>query len=101
METTLFISANITSMLRHVEMTRTAAEFSLTPYEMLMADIKAARYKLNHVERPGARVTSDARDKILEFIRSRPPLRPATARVLPPRVRKESTARELVLEQVR
>ena len=43
---------------------------------------------------------TDARDKILEFIRSRPPLRPVGERSLKPR-RKESTARELILETIR
>ena len=86
--------------LKKVEYSKTATEFSLTPYEMLMDDIRSCKFKLNHVERQ-VRVSSDARDKILEFIRSRPPLRPASERVLSPRKRKESTAREMILENIR
>ena len=86
--------------LKKVEYSKTPTEFSLTPYEMLMDDIRSCRFKLNHVERQ-VRVSSDARDKILEFIRSRPPLKPASQRVLSPRKRKESTAREMILENIR
>jgi len=86
--------------LKKVEYSKTATEFSLTPYEMLMDDIRSCKFKLNHVEHQ-VRVSSDARDKILEFIRSRPPLRPASERVLSPRKRKESTAREMILENIR
>ena len=56
--------------LKHVEYSRTPSEFSLTPYEMLMDDIRSAKVKLNHVEARPRPVSSDTRDKILEFIRS-------------------------------
>ena len=85
--------------LKKVSQDKTPAEFALTPYEMLMDDIRGRKYKLNHVEVEEA-VTTDARDKILEFIRSRPPLKPAGERRLKPR-RKESTAREIILETIR
>ena len=85
--------------LKKVSQDKTPAEFALTPYEMLMDDIRGRKYKLNHVEVEAA-VKTDARDKILEFIRSRPPLRPVGERSLKPR-RKESTARELILETIR
>merc|ERR1711915_608807 len=60
---------------------------------------RSCRYRLNHVQFT-PKVTTDAKDKMLEFIRSRPPLRPVSERVLAPRKRKESTARELVLEEI-
>jgi len=85
--------------LKEVNFSKTASEFGMTPYEMLLEDIRTCRYKLNHVQcQP--EVKADAKDKILEFIRSRPPLKPASERVLPPRKRKESTARELILEDI-
>ena len=56
--------------LKHVEYSKTPSEFSLTPYEMLMDDIRSAKVKLNHVEARPRPVSSDTRDKILEFIRS-------------------------------
>lgn len=53
-------------------------EYELTPYEILMDDIRSRRYKLNKVMVDGNiphRVKKDAHAIILEFIRSRPPLR--------------------------
>ena len=88
--------------LKKVEYSKTPTEFALTPYEMLMDDIRSRRIKLHHVEPQRMRsVSSDTRDQILEFIRSRPPLRPVSQRVLQPRRRKESSARELILETIR
>ena len=73
---------------------RTPVEFELTPYEILMDDIRSRRYKLNKVrfnhekvmktiiiifQVPLAmpqRVKREAHDVILDFIRSRPPLKP-------------------------
>ena len=88
--------------LKKVDYSKTPTEFALTPYEMLMDDIRSRRIKLHHVEPQRMRsVSSDTRDQILEFIRSRPPLRPVSQRVLQPRRRKESSARELILETIR
>jgi len=85
--------------LRKVEYSKTPTEFELTPYEMLMADIRKRSYKLNPTEIP-PKVKTDAKDIILEFIRSRPPLKPASHRVLPPR-KKDSTPMELLMEEIR
>ena len=86
--------------LKAVSQDKTPAEFALTPYEMLMDDIRRRKYKLNHVSVCAGSVKPDARDKILEFIRSRPPLKPVGERRLQPR-RKESTAREIIMETIR
>ena len=62
-------------------------EYELTPYEMLLDDIRSQRYKLKHVsadEDIPQRVKKDAHALILEFIRSRPPLVPASRRKLAP-----------------
>jgi spire-like protein len=59
-------------------------EFELTPYEMLLDDIRSRRYKLNKVMVNGdlpPRVKKDAHALILDFIRSRPPLVPVSKRV--------------------
>jgi len=85
--------------LRKVEYSKTPTEFEMTPYEMLMADIKKRSYKLNPTEIP-LKVKTDAKDVILEFIRSRPPLKSASSRVLPPR-KKDSTPMELLMEEIR
>ncbi len=53
-------------------------EYELTPYEILMDDIRSRRYKLNKVMVDGTlppRVKKDAHAVILDFIRSRPPLK--------------------------
>lgn len=64
--------------LKKVDYSRTPIEFELTPYEILMDDIRSRRYKLNKVMVDGDiphKVKKDAHAIILEFIRSRPPLR--------------------------
>merc|ERR1711874_180671 len=85
--------------LKKVDYSKTATEYELTPYEMLMDDIRSKKYSLNHITVP-PRVKMDAKDMILEFIRSRPPLKPAANRVLPAR-RKESTPQELLMMDIR
>ena len=57
--------------LKHVEYSKNSVEFTLTPYEMLMVDIKTSNFKLNHVEMR-SRTCSDARDTILKYIRYNP-----------------------------
>ncbi|MGH0136941.1 UNVERIFIED_CONTAM: hypothetical protein FKN15_006874 [Acipenser sinensis] len=58
-------------------------EFELTPFEMLMQDIRAHNFKLRKVTVDGSitkRVKKDAHELILDFIRSRPPLKPESVR---------------------
>ena len=62
----------------NAERTRKPIEYEMTPYEMMMDDIRSRRYKLRAVTVDGQiplRVKKDAHAVILEFIRSRPPLR--------------------------
>ncbi|RMC09371.1 hypothetical protein DUI87_14379 [Hirundo rustica rustica] len=57
-------------------------EYQLTPFEMLMQDIRARNYKLRKVMVDGdipPRVKKDAHELILDFIRSRPPLKQVSA----------------------
>ncbi|XP_070981732.1 protein spire homolog 2-like isoform X2 [Oncorhynchus clarkii lewisi] len=54
-------------------------EFSLTPFEMLMQDIRTRKFQLRKVMEDGdipTRVKRNAHEFILDFIRSRPPLKP-------------------------
>ena len=81
--------------LKKVTFSKTPSEFGLTPYEMLMSDIRK-RVKLNPTKIP-PKVKTDAKDIILEFIRSRPPLKKASNRKLAPRV-KDTTPMEDLLE---
>jgi len=89
--------------LKKTEYSKTPIEFELTPYEILMDDIRSRRYKLNKVMVEGRlppKVKRDAHDVILDFIRSRPPLKPAGERKLAA-MRKQSTPVELLMESIR
>ncbi|XP_070067939.1 protein spire isoform X2 [Drosophila takahashii] len=83
---------------------RTPIEYELTPYEILMGDIRAKKYQLRKVMVNGdipPRVKKDAHAMILEFIRSRPPLKKASERQLgPPRIC-EPSPREQLMESIR
>ncbi|XP_075211533.1 spire type actin nucleation factor isoform X2 [Lycorma delicatula] len=90
--------------LKKVCYSRRPIEYELTPYEILMEDIRSRRYKLNKVMVDGNiphRVKKDAHAIILEFIRSRPPLRKASERKLAPKIMEPSTPRERLLESIK
>ncbi|XP_059365737.1 protein spire homolog 1-like isoform X5 [Carassius carassius] len=79
-------------------------EFQLTPYEMLMDDIRSKRYKLRKVTVSGdipPRLKKSAHEIILDFIRSRPPLNPVSARKLKPHPPTPPSLHERILEEIR
>ncbi|XP_043073539.1 protein spire homolog 1 isoform X6 [Puntigrus tetrazona] len=79
-------------------------EYQLTPYEMLMDDIRSKRYKLRKVMVNGdipPRLKKSAHEIILEFIRSRPPLNPVSARKLKPHPTRPPSLHERILEEIR
>ncbi|XP_039186807.1 protein spire homolog 2 isoform X2 [Crotalus tigris] len=79
-------------------------EYQLTPFEMLMQDIRARNYKLRKVMVDGdipPRVKKDAHELILDFIRSRPPLRQASERQLRPMPQQQRTLHEKILEEIK
>ncbi|XP_077502346.1 spire type actin nucleation factor isoform X2 [Amblyomma americanum] len=79
-------------------------EYEMTPYEMLLDDIRSQRYKLNKVMVNGdlpPRVKKDAHALILEFIRSRPPLFPVSRRKLKPAPRRETSAHDRLMADIR
>ncbi|XP_010779578.1 protein spire homolog 1-like, partial [Notothenia coriiceps] len=79
-------------------------EFQLTPYEMLMNDIKSKRYNLRKVMLHGdipPRLKKSAHEVILEFIRSRPPLNPVSARKLKPLTQLPPTLHEKILSEIK
>ncbi|XP_062255836.1 protein spire homolog 1 isoform X1 [Platichthys flesus] len=79
-------------------------EYQLTPYEMLMDDIRFQRFKLRKVMVNGdipPRLKKSAHEVILEFIRSRPPLNPASARKLKPQTQQPPTLHERILEEIK
>ncbi|XP_074510702.1 protein spire homolog 1 isoform X6 [Sebastes fasciatus] len=79
-------------------------EFQLTPYEMLMDDIKSQRFKLRKVMIDGdipPRLKQSAHEVIMDFIRSRPPLNPVSARKLKPQTQLPPTLHERILEEIK
>ncbi|XP_024123725.1 protein spire homolog 1 [Oryzias melastigma] len=79
-------------------------EYQLTPYEMLMDDIRSKRYKLRKVMVNGdipPRLKKSAHEVILDFIRSRPPLNPVSARKLKPQKQPPPTLHERILEEIK
>ncbi|XP_059205999.1 protein spire homolog 1 isoform X2 [Centropristis striata] len=79
-------------------------EYQLTPYEMLMDDIRSKRYKLRKVMVNGdipPRLKKSAHEIILEFIRSRPPLNPVAARKLKPHPPRPRSLHERLLEGIK
>ncbi|KAK2867631.1 hypothetical protein QQF64_023357 [Cirrhinus molitorella] len=79
-------------------------EFSLTPFEMLMQDIRSRKYKLRKVVVDGNISTCakrNAHELILDFIRSRPPLKPVSERSLPPPPQRQQSLHDRVLAEIR
>ncbi|KAM8870746.1 protein spire homolog 1 isoform 2-T2 [Spinachia spinachia] len=79
-------------------------EYQLTPYEMLMDDIRSKRYKLRKVMINGSipqRLKKSAHEVILDFIRSRPPLNPVSARKLKPQTELPPTLHERILKEIK
>ncbi|XP_008561237.1 PREDICTED: protein spire homolog 1-like isoform X2 [Galeopterus variegatus] len=79
-------------------------EYQLTPYEMLMDDIRCKRYTLRKVMVNGdipPRLKKSAHEIILDFIRSRPPLNPASARKLKPTPPRPRSLHERMLEEIK
>ncbi|XP_056137236.1 protein spire homolog 2 [Lampris incognitus] len=79
-------------------------EYSLTPFEMLMQDIRARRFQLRKVMVNGdipTRVKRNAHELILDFIRSRPPLKPVSERSLPPPPQQQQSLHDRVLAEIK
>ncbi|XP_055790357.1 protein spire homolog 2-like isoform X2 [Salvelinus fontinalis] len=86
------------------EFDKLPTEFSLTPFEMLMQDIRTRRFQLRKVMEDGdipTRVKRNAHELILDFIRSRPPLKPASERNLPPPPQEQQSLHERVLAEIK
>ncbi|XP_018333310.1 protein spire [Agrilus planipennis] len=90
--------------LKKVHYSKAPIEYELTPYEILMKDIRSCRYNLRKIMVKGDvpyKVTKDAHAIILEFIRSRPPLKKVSERKLAPPPRPTLTPREQLLSSIR
>ena len=53
-------------------------QFELSPYEMLLDDIRKKKYSLRETPQIPESLRKDTHDIILDFIRSRPPLNPVS-----------------------
>ena len=51
-------------------------QFELSPYEMLLDDIRKKKYMLRETPQIPESLRQDTHDIIMDFIRSRPPLNP-------------------------
>ncbi|TDH09059.1 hypothetical protein EPR50_G00082700 [Perca flavescens] len=79
-------------------------EFSLTPFEMLMQDIRTRKFQLRKVMVDSDIPTSvkrNAHELILDFIRSRPPLKPVSERSLPPPPPQQQCLHDRVLAEIK
>ncbi|XP_057693639.1 protein spire homolog 2 isoform X1 [Corythoichthys intestinalis] len=79
-------------------------EFSLTPFEILMEDIRARNFKLRKVMVDGvtpSRRKRNAHELILDIIRSRPPLKPVAERSLLPPPPQQQSLHERVLAEIK
>eukprot|EP00092_Neocalanus_flemingeri_P010992 GFUD01011835.1.p1 GENE.GFUD01011835.1~~GFUD01011835.1.p1 ORF type:complete len:612 (+),score=117.57 GFUD01011835.1:56-1891(+) len=85
--------------LRKVDFSRTPTEFSMTPYEMLMDEVQSKKVVLKKPVFP-VHVEKAARDQILDFIRSRPTLKPAVERKLNEPTPDECPA-EILMNEIR
>ena len=74
--------------------------YELSPYEILLQDIRNKRHTLNHVD-INAMVKKDAHDVILEFIRSRPPLSKVSLRKMKQYPKKSPSPFDKLLNEIR
>ncbi|KAJ8408055.1 hypothetical protein AAFF_G00262830 [Aldrovandia affinis] len=73
-----------------------------SPFEELLDDIKLRRYKLRKVQTVGKRYRwSDHHTALLEYICSRPKLKPASERKLKTWPKEEASLHELLMEEIR
>lgn len=88
--------------LRHtVHAKLPASSFELTPFEMLLDDIRYHRFQLNPVTVTTHRKKEDAHDVILNFIRSRPPLSKSTDRKIKDLPKTSPNLHEKLLSEIR
>ncbi|CAL1530263.1 unnamed protein product [Lymnaea stagnalis] len=80
-------------------------EYELTPFEMLLEDIRSRRYTLNKISVDNGqiphKVKDDAHAYILDFIRSRPPLKKVDDRKLKPKPPSPPDPYENLLKEIR
>ena len=86
--------------LKSVNYNHCPVEYKMTPYEMLMDDLRNKNYKLSPAP-SNTMVTTHVRERMLEFIRSRPPLKPVKDRHLKEKKVEEKNVQECLLNDIR
>ncbi|XP_076449610.1 protein spire homolog 1-like isoform X2 [Babylonia areolata] len=89
---------------KHEHVSHPPVEYELTPFEMLLEDIRSRRYTLHKIMVNGdipPKVKNDAHAVILDFIRSRPPLRQVKDRKLKSLPPKPPDPHERLLQDIR
>lgn len=86
----------------NVNYNKSIDDYDLTPYEMLLRDIRDKNYNLRHIDSEAIeKMKKDTHALILELIRTRPKLVPASQRILRPEPVKISTIHEKLMQEVR
>lgn len=86
----------------NVNHSKNSEEYDLTPYEKLLRDIRDKNYNLRHIDSDAIEsMKKDTHALILELIRTRPKLVPASQRILRPEPVKISTIHEKLMQEVR
>ncbi|XP_063815118.1 protein spire homolog 1-like isoform X2 [Pseudophryne corroboree] len=75
-------------------------EYTLTPYEQLMNDIRSKRYTLREVKECDQTKSSRSEDNVLDLIRSHR-LKPASERKLKERSQEEPSLHELLMSEIK
>ncbi|XP_039255423.2 protein spire homolog 1-like isoform X1 [Styela clava] len=89
--------------LRKVEGHERNIEYELTPYEILMKDIRQRKYTLKKISIDGeisSKVKSNAHDIILDYIKSGPTLNPIEERKLGPAPPRSKSLHERLMEEI-
>jgi len=76
-------------------------QFELAPYEMLLNDIRKKKYSLRETPQVPEALRKDTHDIILDFIRSRPPLNPASKRKLKTRQVSPQSKHERLMDEIK
>ena len=97
----LRVGVSLNHINRQESLHRQQKEYELTPFEMLLDDINSKRYSLKKVVNLPKRVEKDARTLIMDFIRSRPPLKPVADRVLSPLPQRPPTLHEKLMDDIK
>jgi len=88
--------------LRHVVHAKLPpVSYELTPFEMLLDDIRYQRFQLNPVTVTSSKKKEDAHDIILDFIRSRPPLSKSKDRKIRQLPKTSPNLHEKLLSEIR